>query len=522
MRRALIGGAIALAAVVLAVFLLVPSLLPSGLLDKDGSGSTDGLSSIPKLENLSPSGGETVYGPNVTLEWTGDAHADSYSVLVTMPGSPIAAVNLTSATSHYDLDGALSDGEYQWTVQAIEDGVYGPLSEATRFTIRTALDAPTLQSPSDGSVQVNSVPTLRWGGVSDAQGYRLQIATDTGFGSIMVDIRLEGTSYSPTFVMGDETVYSWRVSAYHGEAWSAWSSVRQFSHHSFLAAPMPISPSADSVVGGDQVNLTWSAVDGASTYRVQVSTSSDFANTVVNAEVTGEWYLVPMALDEGVTYHWRVQAVNAAITSSWSAAWQLSVAQNALPFSYSWSYDGRSWSLSGSVPGSDYYHLKSLPRTYDYASYVMNDDPSVAYVASGLKSMAEGTGYGGDLAQFILAFVQNVPYTEDLKTTGQVEYPRYPAETLVDHGGDCEDKSALYASLMQCPVINVDAIMIMYTSTSSGPGHMAVGIEGSFSGTYYSDGVKDYFFCETTGVGWEIGILPPELKTGYKVDLLPC
>ncbi len=516
LKGPLIGAAIAAVAIVLAIFLFVPSLLPTGLLGQD----RDGLSSH-RPENLSPAAGGTVFGPNITLEWTGDADADSYSILITVPGSSIAAINLTATTNSYDLDGVLSSGEYLWKVQAVEDGAYGPFSDATLFTIRTSLDAPSLQSPADGSMHMNSVPTLRWSEVDDALGYRVQIASDAAFGSVMVDVRVDATMYIPTFALGDEAVYSWRVAAYHGEAWSSWSSVRQFSHDYFLAAPMPVSPASGSAVSGDQVNLTWSAVDGADSYQVQVSAAADFSALIVNNEVADEWCPIPAELDDGATYHWRVQAVNEVTVSSWSAAYHFTVAQDALPFSYTWTYNGQQFTLSGSVPGSDYYYLSGLARNYDYVSYVMNDDPTVSYVATELKSMAEGAGYGGELAQFILTFVQNVNYTEDMATTGQVEYPRYPAETLVDGGGDCEDKSALYASLMQCPVINVDAVMVMYTSTTGGSGHMAVAIEGSFSGTYYAYGGKNYFFCETTGVGWRVGEFPEDLES-YTAEVRPC
>ncbi|MDW5561891.1 MAG: fibronectin type III domain-containing protein [Methanomassiliicoccus sp.] len=519
MRGALIGGTVAAVAIVLAVFLVFPSLLPSGLMGSNTEGDSK-TSDIPKLNAISPSSSVVLYTKNITLEWTPDANADSYVVLITVPGGSIGGVNLTSTTNNYDLGGLLESGSYLWTVQAVEDGRYGPLSEASMFTIRTTLVQPTLLSPSDGSVLVNSLPTLRWSGVTEALGYRVEIAKDTEFSDLVVDVRLTGTSYSPTFTMEDEAVYSWRVAAYHDEAFSHWSAVRQFSHNDFLAAPLPLTPVSGATVDGSQVNLTWSAVESASGYRVQVSTSASFASTVFDVSVSGKWYLVPMVLQNGTTYYWRVQAVNGAIVSSWSASVSFLVPADSISFSYSWSYGGKTWTLNGSASGHDYYYLRSLTRTYDYASYVMDADPTVIAVANQLKSMAVTKGYGGDLAQFFLAFVQGVPYTEDQATTGRVEYPRYPVETLVDHGGDCEDKSALYASLMQCTVIGVDAVMLEYTRPGVS-GHMAVGIVGSFSGTYYEYGGTDYFYCETTGVGWKVGQFPSDLD-GFTAEILPC
>lgn len=517
MKGSLMGIVIALAAAVLVALLLFPSLLPAGLLGNSGKSGAD-LPDVARPDNISPSAGSSVFGPNVTLEWTAGAEADSYSIVITVPGTAVAALNLTSATSSCALNGTLPGGEYLWSVRAVKDGVYGPPSEVTAFTLRTTLDRPAMVSPSDGSVHINSVPTLRWSSVRDALGYRLQVARDNGFADLLADVRLDVTSYRPAFVMEDEAVYSWRVSAYHGEAWSAWSVTRQFSHDYFLAAPVPSAPASGSTVDGSRVNLSWSAVDGAGGYRVEVSASEDFTAKVAGAEVAEPWCVLPSALESGASYFWRVQAISSVTRSSWCAAVGFSVAQEAFSFSYSWYYNGRQQWMNGSAPGSEYYRLSSLPRTYDYASYVMDNDPTVIVIATQLKARADSRGY--DPASYILSFVQCLNYTSDLDTKGKVEYPRYPVETLVDGGGDCEDTAALFASLVQCPAVGIDAVLLMYTR-EEGSGHMAVGIEGDYYGTYYAYSGRNYFYCETTGKDFRVGMFPQELQ-GYKVDILPC
>jgi hypothetical protein len=63
--------------------------------------------------------------------------------------------------------------------------------------------------------------------------------------------------------------------------------------------------------------------------------------------------------------------------------------------------------------------------------------------------------------------------------------------------------------------------MIMYTSATGETGHMAVGIAGSYSGSYYVYEGKDFYYCETTGVGWMIGEFPTQLD-GFDASVLPC
>jgi hypothetical protein len=105
----------------------------------------------------------------------------------------------------------------------------------------------------------------------------------------------------------------------------------------------------------------------------------------------------------------------------------------------------------------------------------------------------------------VVSFVQSIPYTDDLITTGYDEYPRYPLETLIDGGGDCEDTSILASSLLK--LMGFDTVLLSY------PNHMAVGISvTNISGSYYSSDGKHYYYVETTGKNWKIGEIPPEYK----------
>ena len=54
------------------------------------------------------------------------------------------------------------------------------------------------------------------------------------------------------------------------------------------------------------------------------------------------------------------------------------------------------------------------------------------------------------MSQISFMFVGDVQYVYDLDDAGeQSEYPKYPIEMLWEQGGDCEDASALYISLVE-------------------------------------------------------------------------
>jgi hypothetical protein len=180
---------------------------------------------------------------------------------------------------------------------------------------------------------------------------------------------------------------------------------------------------------------------------------------------------------------------------------------------FEWSYSGLSWTWSLDIPKSlynTYQGVSDSERTRNgfegYGFLVTTRDSYVIMLATKLNESASTKGYDAyDTVSFILAFVQSLPYTSDLVTTGYDEYPRFPVETLVDGGGDCEDTSILFATMTR--ILNYDTIFICP------PNHCAVGIWGkNLEGSYYTYQGKTYFYCETTGDGWGIGQLPAEYK----------
>ena len=92
-------------------------------------------------------------------------------------------------------------------------------------------------------------------------------------------------------------------------------------------------------------------------------------------------------------------------------------------------------------------------------------------------------------------------------STGYDEFRRYPIETLIDGGGDCEDTTILVAALLRG--LGEKPVLIFT------PGHIALGISGNFSGASVTYNGTEYYYCETTGTGWTVGDLPS--SSGTKV-----
>ncbi|MFW6151319.1 MAG: hypothetical protein ACOC6A_07265, partial [Chloroflexota bacterium] len=155
-----------------------------------------------------------------------------------------------------------------------------------------------------------------------------------------------------------------------------------------------------------------------------------------------------------------------------------------------------------------------------YSVYVTDprDEGYTVALAERLQQDAEDL----DLApyerlHFIAAFVQHLAYTYDIDSTGFDDYPRYPLETLVDEGGDCEDTSILLAEILYN--LGYDVVLLRL------PAHVAVGVaaDEKFCGTYYEQHGTRYFYLESTGEAGRIGLVPEEYATdlAYLYHIVP-
>ncbi|MCH6236131.1 LamG-like jellyroll fold domain-containing protein [Cognataquiflexum rubidum] len=84
------------------------------------------------------------------------------------------------------------------------------------------------------------------------------------------------------------------------------------------AAPILTAPANSAKEISISPTLTWGITQHASSYKIQLSTSSAFSSFVSNVSgITATSFTTPKLLNN-VTYYWRVAAVNQKGTSSWS------------------------------------------------------------------------------------------------------------------------------------------------------------------------------------------------------------
>jgi hypothetical protein len=171
---------------------------------------------------------------------------------------------------------------------------------------------------------------------------------------------------------------------------------------------------------------------------------------------------------------------------------------------------GTAWSASYLIYKSAYAVAVGRDRgrsREEFVAFEMQDGFAGEF-AGLLSSIAADHGISDERTQveFIIDFVQRLPYVSDIVSTGFDDYTKFSIETLTELGGDCEDTSIMLAGLLQSPPFGYDMVLIQP------PEHMGVGIYGSdLYGSYWEEGGRDYYYIETTGEGWGIGDFPESL-----------
>ncbi|MFX1538695.1 MAG: hypothetical protein ACFFDI_31290 [Promethearchaeota archaeon] len=174
-------------------------------------------------------------------------------------------------------------------------------------------------------------------------------------------------------------------------------------------------------------------------------------------------------------------------------------------------------SLSVSYEKYDAYHKKHHPywgenNLTSAIEYITSNETVINQIVETIRNQTKSEE---ELANAILSFVQDkgglsIRYypTTELK---------YPIETLVEMGGDCDTHSFLYGTLMKAAGFKV-LILLSNETLSDGLFHAATAIhlknppQNSLSkyddySLFYNG--EEYYYAETTHAHWRVGDLPP-------------
>ncbi len=177
-----------------------------------------------------------------------------------------------------------------------------------------ALAKPVPGTPCNSSA-VDQLPAFSWAAASGAAQYEFQIANDANFASVSSnsnwDILTKNTRAALTRTLPNG-VYYWRVRGLGASGGiGTWSTTCQFQMN-WIDAPKQESPTdGQALVYPTPLLFNWDASTGARSYRLQVSSSLDMSNPVIDVNSTNATQYSPANRLPSGTYYWTVQPIDA-------------------------------------------------------------------------------------------------------------------------------------------------------------------------------------------------------------------
>lgn len=302
-----------------------------------GTGSLVGIRFVTSLSTtpasptlISPSNGSTNVSLTPTLNWGPVSGAISYRLQIATDSlftSPIYNNgNITANTFVVPSSTLNFQSRYFWRVNATNSVTTGPWSSVWNFTTLSNLPpaTPTLLSPANGSDTVGLTPILDWFDAAGANSYRIMLATDSNFNSVILDVsNINSSNYNvPSPYLTYLTRYYWRVNATNGFGNSPWSATWNFRTRQVSPPSIPILISPANNATG--VSLTplfdWQNSTSVNYYRLNLATDLNFNNLVLDKDslLVSQFATPPNILNINTLYFWRVNAYNIGGPSGWS------------------------------------------------------------------------------------------------------------------------------------------------------------------------------------------------------------
>ena len=197
-----------------------------------------------------------------------------------------------------------------WAKITIEEGN----EDLTNATLHCAKSAPAAPVVKIGNSASSGKPMLTWNAVEGATSYRIYRSTSKGSGYSLLGTTT-ATSYTNTGAKAGTTYY-YRVKACNDAGLSPYSNIVSGKVKSVTPKPSaPVVKIGHSASSGKPM-LTWNAVSGATSYKVYRATSQNGTYSLLGTVTTTSY--INTGAKAGVTYYYKVKAVNSAGESAYS------------------------------------------------------------------------------------------------------------------------------------------------------------------------------------------------------------
>lgn len=261
-----------------------------------------------------PAGGTV----NFTASWSAVLTADDYVLEVsTSPsfGTFIVQGQTVNGTSQF-VGGLTAGATYFYRVRARRGATFSDNSNT--ITVQLGLAAPTAPVATAATTVLSTSFTANWLDTPGAADYLLDVASDAGFGALVVNSRVVSALSSDITGLNINTQYWYRIRARNSAGTSGFSNVIGVQTG---LMPQPDTPNITSFanVTATSFQVFYSLVSGGTGYDVQISTDPNFSTTLATTGAgAGINNVTFSGLATNTTYYVRVRATRALSSPSFS------------------------------------------------------------------------------------------------------------------------------------------------------------------------------------------------------------
>jgi hypothetical protein len=297
-----------------------PSGAPS--FGASGSSSSQIELSFSAASTLTNADGYLIYRSNQAINSLSFITDGSAPGSFTLPAdvSLLANVSNNATTSANDTGLSPNSTYYYALVPYNFDGTNNTTYNYYTATITgvTGLTRTSAPTATAATIPTKNSFTATWSATTGASSYQLDVSTTSGFGADIISgynsLVVNGTSQTVSGLNANSTYY-YRVRAVNASGASGSSNT--VSQLTLTEPPAALDPTSVTTSG---FTMNWTAVTGATEYALDISGNPSFSIILEFQSpnpITGTSYTLSNQ-DPGVTYYYRVRAVNASGPSEYS------------------------------------------------------------------------------------------------------------------------------------------------------------------------------------------------------------
>ncbi|CAN5679648.1 hypothetical protein BH10BDE1_BH10BDE1_17320 [soil metagenome] len=244
---------------------------------------------------------------SVGLTWAKVTGATTYKLYRASAFAGPFTLEQTNSATTSTISGLSSQTDYYFRVTSVKSGTESPPSSVVKGTTRTPPSAPQV-------IAGNNVVSVNWGSVINAVTYEVTRSTDAvNFTSLVSGLTV--TSYDDTTATNG-TLYFYRIITHFAS-----DTLESSNSNGVTPGVSPRVPSGLAVTSnstGTDLDLAWSTVSGASSYKLYMATTTGgpYAPVATTAAFGG---ITVSGLTSGTRYYFVVSALTGAVESGTSA-----------------------------------------------------------------------------------------------------------------------------------------------------------------------------------------------------------